>query len=68
MLEFAGRPSVTKNSRFPSIAALLALLISTQAPQAAEPASWDGAWTGSLGNVSTIAVTIANNKVVSYSF
>lgn len=54
--------------QFLSIIAPLALLISAQTPQAAEQGAWDGAWTGSLGNVSTISVTIANNKVVNYSF
>ncbi|WP_158813173.1 hypothetical protein [Methylocapsa sp. S129] len=59
---------MTNNRRFLSIAAPLALLISAQAPRAAEQGSWDGAWTGSLGNVSAISVTIANDKVVDYSF
>jgi hypothetical protein len=57
---------MTHNRRFLLIAILL--VVCAQAPRAAENTSWDGAWTGSLGRVSAISVTIANNKVVSYFF
>jgi hypothetical protein len=46
----------------------LGLLGAAQAAPAMEKASWDGVWTGSLGNVSKISVTIANDKVVNYLF
>jgi hypothetical protein len=59
---------MTHNRRFLLIAIPFALVVSAQAPRAAEDMSWDGAWTGSLGRVSAISVTIANNKVVSYFF
>lgn len=46
-----------------------ALLASAQASRSATlPTTWDGVWAGSLGHVSPISVTIANNKVVSYLF
>jgi hypothetical protein len=58
-----------KNYRRLLLVALpLALVVSTHASWAAEKSSWDGVWKGSLGNISAISVTIANDKVVNYSF
>jgi hypothetical protein len=59
---------MTNNRRFLLIAVSLALLGAAQASPAMEKAAWDGVWTGSLGNVSKISVTIANDKVVNYLF
>ena len=46
----------------------LALLIGAAAASAEQDLAWDGAWTGKLGKMSTISVTIAKNKVVKYLF
>jgi hypothetical protein len=59
---------VTNNRRFLLAAVSLALLSAARPSSAMEKASWDGVWTGSLGNASKISVTIANDKVVNYSF
>jgi hypothetical protein len=53
--------------RFLLVAVSLALLIPAGASRAEEKNRWDGTWTGLLGNVSPIAVTIADDKVVSYT-
>jgi hypothetical protein len=53
--------------RFLLIAVPLSLLFPATASQAVEKGVWDGTWTGLLGNVSPIAVTIADGKVVSYT-
>lgn len=49
------------------IAIPLALLVSTTASQAGGNGSWDGNWTGTLNEKTTIAVKIADGKVVSYA-
>jgi hypothetical protein len=54
--------------RFFLVAIQLAFLIPAHSPQAAEGWSWDGVWTGSLGNVSPISVTIAKNTIADYEF
>jgi hypothetical protein len=53
--------------RFLLIAIPLALLIPTAASQAASNGSWDGTWAGLLHNMSPISITIAQDKVVSYT-
>jgi hypothetical protein len=53
--------------RFLLVAVPLAFLMPGGASQAEEKNAWDGTWTGLLGNVSPIAVTIADDKVVSYT-
>ena len=60
--------AATNNRRFLSTAVALALLSAAEPSPAMEKAPWDGVWTGLLGNVSKISVTIANDKVVNYSF
>lgn len=58
---------MTIDRRFLLIAISLAFSIPVGAAQAAEKATWNGTWVGLLGNMSPIAVTIANDKVVSYT-
>ena len=58
---------MTIGPRFLSIAVPLALLISAGATPAQEKGAWDGTWTGLLRNAAPIAVTIAGDKVVSYT-
>jgi hypothetical protein len=60
--------AATHHRRFLLAAVALTLLSAAEPSPAMEKASWDGVWTGSLGNVSKISVTIANDKVVNYSF
>jgi hypothetical protein len=63
------RLAVAANNRGFLLAAVALALLSAAEPSAAmDKASWDGVWIGSLGNVSKISVTIANDKVVTYSF
>jgi hypothetical protein len=50
------------------IAMPLALLIGADTARAGHNGAWDGAWTGMLGKTSPVSVTIAKNKVVSYTF
>jgi hypothetical protein len=57
---------MTIGRRLLLIAVPLALLASAAA-HAQSQGAWDGAWTGLLGNTAPIAVTIANDKVVSYT-
>jgi hypothetical protein len=52
--------------RFLLIAIPLAFLV-PMAIQAQNKKSWDGVWEGMLDNAAPIAVTIANDKVVSYT-
>jgi hypothetical protein len=59
---------MTNNRRFLPTALSLMLLGAAQPSPAMERAPWDGVWTGSLGNVSKISVTIADDRVVDYSF
>jgi hypothetical protein len=58
---------MTIGRRFLLIAVPLALFVSATASRAEEKGAWDGTWTGLLGNVSPIAVTIESGKVVSYT-
>jgi hypothetical protein len=53
--------------RLSLIAFPIAALAAAGATRAAGERSWDGAWTGSLRNISPISVTIEGDKVVSYA-
>ncbi len=53
--------------RFSLIAFPIAALATAGATRAADERPWDGAWTGSLRNISPISVTIEGDKVVSYA-
>jgi|ERR1700722_18211953 hypothetical protein len=46
---------------------LLGLVVPAAASRAAADGSWDGAWRGSLQHLSDLALTVANDKVVSYT-
>jgi hypothetical protein len=58
----------TVGRRLVVIAMPLALFIGVETARAEQDMAWDGAWTGRLGKMSTISVTIAKNKVVKYLF
>lgn len=60
---------MTIDRRFLLIAALPVLLASLQMGRAGDAASWDGAWSGQLGDSDPwpIVVTIAHGKVASYT-
>jgi hypothetical protein len=58
----------TVGRRLIVIAMPLALLIGADTARADQSGAWDGAWTGRLGKMSAISVTIARNKVVKYMF
>lgn len=57
---------MTIDRRLLLIAIPFALLLPAAASQAAD-LSWDGVWIGKLEHVSPLTLTIADNKVVSYS-
>ncbi len=59
---------MTVGRRLLSIAMPVAFLLGGQPARADQNGSWDGVWTGTLGNSSAISVTIAKNKVVNYLF
>jgi hypothetical protein len=50
------------------IAIALTILVPIEAGRAEQTSPWDGTWTGSFGKRSAISITIAQNKVVNYSF
>ncbi len=50
------------------IALPMALFIGGATARAEQDRAWDGAWTGTLGGISAISVTISENKVVQYMF
>jgi hypothetical protein len=58
---------MTIGRRFLLIAVPFAFLVPADASLAQEKSAWNGTWTGLLGNTSPIAVTIADDKVVSYT-
>jgi len=58
---------MTSGRRLIFIAMLLGLLAPAAASYAVADGSWDGAWRGSLQHLSGLALTIANDKVVSYT-
>jgi hypothetical protein len=58
---------MTIGRRFLLIAVPLAFLNPAGVSWAQEKSAWNGTWTGLLGNISPIAVTIADDKVVSYT-
>ena len=59
---------MTVGRRLLSIAMPVAFLLAGQPVGAVQNVSWDGVWTGTLGNTSAISVIIAKNKVVNYLF
>jgi hypothetical protein len=58
---------MTIGRRFLLVAAPLAFLIPADAAWAQDKSAWNGTWTGLLHNSAPIAVTIAGDKVVSYT-
>jgi hypothetical protein len=58
---------MTIGRRFLLVAVPLAFLVPADGSWAQEKSAWNGIWTGLLGNTSPIAVTIVDDKVVSYT-
>jgi hypothetical protein len=58
---------MTIGRRFFLIAVPLAFLVPIATASAQEKSAWNGTWTGLLRNTAPIAVTIAGDKVVSYT-
>ena len=58
---------MTIGRRLLLVAAPLALLVPADVSSAQEKSVWNGTWTGLLHNTAPIAVTIADDKVVSYT-
>lgn len=54
--------------RVRGILGVTAFLTVAYSASAAEKSPWNGIWVGTLGNSSKISVTIADNKVTSYSY
>ena len=54
--------------RLVPIAMPIVLLVGGATARAEQDRSWDGAWSGTLGEKSAISVTITENKVVKYMF
>jgi hypothetical protein len=61
-------PMTAVGRRLVLIAMALALCIGGATARAEQDRPWDGAWTGTLGEMSPISVTISGNKVVKYTF